>query len=1253
MGRSHSGKRFNFGRGAFTFVALLVTSLCGLQPAGAAIDAKEASLLTDTAAAAPFDGSVWAEPKALADASALGTTTARNVRMATDYNKHWVAAWHTNNPKSDGSQPASNSKLFVSYSNNDAGGWSDPMLLPKAPESETDYNFRPDLEHGANGTNEYVMLFEAFTSPTGTLLYKTKSTDGGATWDPSTPLGSFPTDNVNPRNVSLGSDHFGNYMAAWVADSDTGNIPGINIAFSANGVDWTFKTRIPNTAAGRPQIRCHRVDAINPGRWVIVYEQPGTSQNIGYSVSADDGASWVSGLINTDFAVDGVDDYEPRLHFAPSTNTWVVVWARDVNDPFLPGVYDIMFARATEAAFNNTDGGFTWSDPDWVDFEIPFGSVQEIDTWIATDDAQHWIALWSETTSDQPPMRDVAAAVSSDDGQFWDLSTFVTDGSTSRAQWLNTVVESSRNGRWLGMWQNVPQSPRLAGDAPTAYPWYSTTFIPLNDQQQFTDISIQPIDINGGNTIYANTDFDITYEIANLGDITAFNVNVFVTAQSPVQAYAVVDLGGAASPFQSLTGQFPAATVSGTYDQLAPGESARIKITFKSPQPGRFKIVANADAHDDQANPLIDPDQSNNVDVITYVDITKPAALADLRVTKTSYPTDVAVIGDYLGYTITVWNDSGEDAPGVVVTDPIPDGLQFVFAATSQGSWDKVTSNGQTIVTANLGTIAVGKRATLTLATIPLAGGPTSATNTACATFDGAEVNPSNNCSSASVGFVNGGGTGADLVITKTASTNAPVQGTSVTYTLAVSNAGPSLASGVKITDVLPATLSYNGEYHTQGTFSRSGNTITANIGTLAAGKTAKVNISVIPTGTGNISNSANVTAATPDPNSANNSATAQVVVTPADQATVANLSITKTANPSPATVGNSLTYTIQVNNAGPSAAANVRVQDVLPPEVAYVSSTPAETSYAGGVVSYSFASINAGASQTIQVLTNAIAAGTAVNTASVSSDNPDLTPSNNTVSISTVINPGNGQPTNADLALSSAVVPTSTTVGNAITWTLTAHNNGPQSAATIQVKTTLPSTVTFVSANGPNGSASPVGNQLTVPITVLGSGANATVTIVLVPLTNGNLTLTGTISGNVNDSVSANNSATTIVPVTGGPQFDLLGSWIKLKTKAKSGLIPTWQVKGTVSVKNLRTTLLVAAPIQFYLSDDNTFSPATDTLVGANTLKKIKPGKSKKKSVNVKLTFDPSGKYLLAVINPTGADPENVVPILIPVIPN
>jgi uncharacterized repeat protein (TIGR01451 family) len=120
----------------------------------------------------------------------------------------------------------------------------------------------------------------------------------------------------------------------------------------------------------------------------------------------------------------------------------------------------------------------------------------------------------------------------------------------------------------------------------------------------------------------------------------------------------------------------------------------------------------------------------------------------------------------------------------------------------------------------------------------------------------------------------------ANLAITKTDSPDPVVQGNNVTYTITVTNNGPLAATNVVVTDNLPAPQDsdFVSAATTAGTCDRTGNTVTCNLGTLAANTSAIVTIVVKAKKSGTLSNTA-VVASPEDNTPANNSATATTTV--------------------------------------------------------------------------------------------------------------------------------------------------------------------------------------------------------------------------------------------------------------------------------------------------------------------------------------------------------------------------------------
>ena len=158
--------------------------------------------------------------------------------------------------------------------------------------------------------------------------------------------------------------------------------------------------------------------------------------------------------------------------------------------------------------------------------------------------------------------------------------------------------------------------------------------------------------------------------------------------------------------------------------------------------------------------------------------------------------------------------------------------------------------------------------------------------------------------------------------------------GLGITYTIVVSNAGPSFVAGATVADTIPAAITgaawtavFTGA-GSSGAAGGSGN-INQTIN-LAAGGTATYTVTgtVSPTATGNLVNTATVAAPVgmTDPMAGNNSATDTDTL-----AGQADLQITKTDGSATYTPGLGITYTIVVTNAGPSFVAGATVADTIP----------------------------------------------------------------------------------------------------------------------------------------------------------------------------------------------------------------------------------------------------------------------------------------------------------------------------------
>lgn len=113
-------------------------------------------------------------------------------------------------------------------------------------------------------------------------------------------------------------------------------------------------------------------------------------------------------------------------------------------------------------------------------------------------------------------------------------------------------------------------------------------------------------------------------------------------------------------------------------------------------------------------------------------------ALPDLVLTKSGSPNPVTV-GSGLTYLLTVTNAGSTQATGVTVVDNLPTSVAFVSATTTQGNCTSVSNT----VTCNLGGLAGGANATITIVVSPTVAGALA--NSATVTANESDANPANN----------------------------------------------------------------------------------------------------------------------------------------------------------------------------------------------------------------------------------------------------------------------------------------------------------------------------------------------------------------------------------------------------------------------------------------------------------------------------------------------------------------------------
>lgn len=258
--------------------------------------------------------------------------------------------------------------------------------------------------------------------------------------------------------------------------------------------------------------------------------------------------------------------------------------------------------------------------------------------------------------------------------------------------------------------------------------------------------------------------------------------------------------------------------------------------------------------------------------------ISNPLPSTDMAVTD-SGPSSVDVSNGAAtaAYTITITNNGPNAAQGVVLSDTLPAGSTFVSMTPAPANPDAFTfaqSGGSVTETANA-SIPSGDSDTFTL----VVSAPASLANgapfndTASVGAQNPDPNTANNTAAVTGAVVNNNAN-ADLAVSVSGPTSSN-EGATVTYNITVTNAGPSNAAGVMLTDTLGSLLTYKSAAASQGTFSVSGGVVTFSLGNVAAGGSVTASVTAQAIEDGSTSDNASVSSSSPDPNPANNSSSA------------------------------------------------------------------------------------------------------------------------------------------------------------------------------------------------------------------------------------------------------------------------------------------------------------------------------------------------------------------------------------------
>jgi uncharacterized repeat protein (TIGR01451 family) len=417
--------------------------------------------------------------------------------------------------------------------------------------------------------------------------------------------------------------------------------------------------------------------------------------------------------------------------------------------------------------------------------------------------------------------------------------------------------------------------------------------------------------------------------------------------------------------------------------------------------------------------------------------------------------------GSPIGFTVTVSNSAAAGtgtARSVTLTDNLPAGSGVDWSISPAYS-----GPGTCAITGAVGSqvlsCSFGDMAPVASASVHITSGTAFAS---CATY----------MNTASVGVTNeNGGPFTSIAsttvqcpglhITKTADTTPVSTGTSIGFTVTVSNAGPGTATSVTLNDPLPAgsgvdwTISpaYAGPGSCSIIGSVGSQVLGCSFGDMANGASIPIHISSVTTAAsaGTYPNTA--TASATNAPSVNASATI-VVLAP-------NVQVLKTADNDTVSAGSAIGFTVTITNPGTSTttgtATNVSLTDPLPAGTDVIWAIDTQSGTACSItgtapsqsLSCSIATFAPGATYTVHITSRTAFASCAdyTNTATVGASNQTGTV--NSTATTTVQCPS--------LAITKIADATPVSEGTPIGFTVKVSNGGPGTATAVMVNDPLP----------------------------------------------------------------------------------------------------------------------------------------------------------------------------------------------------
>ncbi|MCP9766263.1 SdrD B-like domain-containing protein [Lacihabitans soyangensis] len=287
-----------------------------------------------------------------------------------------------------------------------------------------------------------------------------------------------------------------------------------------------------------------------------------------------------------------------------------------------------------------------------------------------------------------------------------------------------------------------------------------------------------------------------------------------------------------------------------------------------------------------------------------------------------------------------------------------------------------------------------------------------------------------------------------DLAVTKIVNIPNPYVGDTIQFTVQARNFGPTNATNVVVTDVLPTGYELIGVTATTGTWVGSNWTV----GNMLNGAIETLIISARVVAPGAYLNTANISGDQPEQNTSNNESSATTFPIP-----IIDLSLTNLVNNTSPNVGDVVTFTVDLTNADLSPATNVEIKTIVPNGYNNISNISNGGTLLGNTITWNLANISNNANRAITYQATVLAPFVGANYTTVAQvtaateQDLDSTPNNNNALEDDQAS-ASLTPLVADLSLTNQINNVLPTIGDVVTFTVRVQNEGPNTATNLSV---------------------------------------------------------------------------------------------------------------------------------------------------------------------------------------------------------